>query len=534
MYGGILRGEIAAVMHRSTEGTRLFSRNQFSAAVLIFSLLAAGGTLLSCGGVSSSNPSGPPPVATPLAQTDVDSIVQAVAQSAVAPMVIAVADRAGNVLAIFATQPNAPATGMGNFGQTEDAQELAVALARTSAFFSNDQAPLSTRTVRFISGIHFPPGVANTASGDLYGIENTNRGCSLNITYLPGKVLTPARSIDGTTTGLGVLTGKADIMDSDPNAVNPGGIPLFKNGFVVGGVGVVSTSNAVAEYAAFAGATNAGFLPSPDQLPPPGVVVIGGIAVPFVNQTTPPAGVSPGANPGTYVQGPVSGALPPDGLLAGPTAGSGGLTQSDVQTIINQAVATAEITRAVIRLPQSSRTRMSIAVADLDGTILGLHRMPDGTMFSADVAVAKARNVIWFSSAGSVDLPGIPPGTAVTNRTISFGAQPLFPSGIDGTAPGPFFPLYQFDTANPCAQGSDALNPLNQSGVVFFPGSLPLYKNGVLVGGLGVSGDGVDQDDYVTFNGAAGFLPPQAIDADNVLIDGVRMPFLKFPRNPTD
>jgi uncharacterized protein GlcG (DUF336 family) len=520
-------------MHGSPEGTGLFSKNKSLAAVMILTLLVAGGVLLSCGGVGGSpNPVGPPPVPVTLAQADVDSIVQAVAQSAVAPMVIAVADRAGCILAIFVTQPNAPATGVGNFGQSEDAQELAVALARTAAFFSNDQAPLSTRTVRFISGIHFPLGVAGTPSGDLYGIENTNRGCPLNIPYLPGKALNPARSIDGFTTGLGILTGKADVLDSDPIAVNPGGVPIFKNGFAVGGVGVVSTSNAVAEYAAFAGATNAGFLPSPSQLPPPGVVIVGGIALPFVNQTTPPSGISSGANPGTYVQWPANGTLPPDGLLAGPSAGSGGLTQSDVQTIISQAVATAEITRAVIRLPQSSRTRMTIAVADLDGTILGLHRMPDGTVFSADVAVAKARNVIWFSGVGSVDLTGIPAGTAVTNRTISFGAQPLFPSGIDGTGAGPFFSLYQFDTANPCTQGSDSSNPPNQNGVVFFPGSLPLYKNGVLVGGLGVSGDGVDQDDYVTYNGAKGFLPPQAIDADNVVIDGVRMPFLKFPRNP--
>ena len=499
-------------------------------------MLAAlgGAVLVSCGGGNGGSPdvSGPPPTAQPLDHNDVDRIVQAVAESAVEPMVIAVSDRGGAILAIFATA-GAPTTGAGNFGQTEDAQELAVALARTAAFFSNDQAPLSTRTVRFISGIHFPPGVAGTPSGDLYGIENTNRGCPLNISYLPGKALNPARSIDGSTTGLGVLTGKADVMDSDPNAVNPGGVPLFKNGFAVGGVGVVSTSNAVAEYAAFAGATNAGFLPSASQLPPPGVVIVGGVALPFVNQTSPPAGVGGGANPGTYVQGPIDGSLPPEGMLAGPGAGTGGLTESDVQTIINQAVATASITRAVIRLPQGSRTRMTIAVADLDGTILGLHRMPDGTVFSADVAVAKARNVIWFSSGGNVDLPGIPAGTAVSNRTIGFGSQPLFPSGINGSDPGPFFPLYQFDTAHPCTQGSDVVNPQNHSGIVFFPGSLPLYKNGVLVGGLGVSGDGVDQDDYVTYNGAAGFRPPQAIDADNVVIDDVRMPFLKFPRNPT-
>jgi len=74
----------------------------------------------------------------------------------------------------------------------------------------------------------------------------------------------------------------------------------------------------------------------------------------------------------------------------------------------------------------------------------------------------------------------------------------------------------------------------NQSGVVFFPGSEPLYINGVLVGGLGVSGDGVDQDDYVTAGGAAGFEAPTDIRADQIVIDGVRLPYLKFPRNPTD
>jgi uncharacterized protein GlcG (DUF336 family) len=177
---------------------------------------------------------------------------------------------------------------------------------------------------------------------------------------------------------------------------------------------------------------------------------------------------------------------------------------------------------------------MTIAVSDLDGTILGLHRMPDATVFSIDVAVAKARNVIYFSnSAGSPDLPGVPPGTAVTNRTIGYAAQPFFPPGIDGSAPGPFFNLFVQDLAHPCMQGSQSPNS-NQNGVVFFPGSLPLYKNGTLVGGLGVSGDGVDQDDYVTNAGAQNFQAPTAIRADQVTIDGIRLPYLKFPRNPTN
>jgi len=54
------------------------------------------------------------------------------------------------------------------------------------------------------------------------------------------------------------------------------------------------------------------------------------------------------------------------------------------------------------------------------------------------------------------------------------------------------------------------------------------------VGGLGVSGDGVDQDDYVTSGGGAGYEAPSSIQADQISISGVRLPFLHFPRNPTD
>jgi uncharacterized protein GlcG (DUF336 family) len=159
--------------------------------------------------------------------------------------------------------------------------------------------------------------------------------------------------------------------------------------------------------------------------------------------------------------------------------------------------------------------------------------MPDATFFSIDVAVAKARNMVYFNtSAGAGDLPGIPAGTAVTNRTIGFGAQPFFPPGIEGSDHGPFFDLYTHDTANPCTQGSQPANP-NRNGIVFFPGALPLYRNGVLVGGLGVSGDGVEQDDYVTSGAAQGFEAIPDSRADRVFIDGVRMPYLKFPRNPT-
>src|SRR5437867_10585237 len=80
---------------------------------------------------------GPPPALT---ITDVQNVVQAGAEAADPDtMVIAVVDRAGRVLAVF-RQPNAPATATGNFGLTVDPNDLAVALARTAAFFSNDRS----------------------------------------------------------------------------------------------------------------------------------------------------------------------------------------------------------------------------------------------------------------------------------------------------------------------------------------------------------------------------------------------------------
>jgi uncharacterized protein GlcG (DUF336 family) len=540
--------ETTRTLRRPVESRRaLRQRNKTLALGLFLALgiaLALVMIIVGCGGGTSS------PVASPVASVpalqvaDVQNIVQAAVSSVNVDMTVAIVDRAGFVLGVFRTQ-NAPATGVGNFSQAQNSNDLAVALARTGAFFSNDQAPLSSRTVRFISGIHFPPGVMNQPPADLYGIENTNRGCTLiNDPAFQSKI-PPSLALGGGF-GLGVLTGKADLMDSNATAVNPGGVPIFYKNVVVGGIGVVTTSSNlnVAEYAAFTGATSARSGPA-DTFGPtpaaPGVVFIGGIALPFVNQTARPAGfsVGPVAGTGSYVLAETnSQGQPPEGDLITPAAGTlGGLSASDVMQILNNAEATANTTRAAIRLPLGSKARMVIAVADLDGTIIGLRRMQDSTVFSIDVAASKARNMVYFDSASRTvtNLNGVPTGTAVTNRTISFGAQPFYPPGIDSSSVGPFFNLYTLDLANPCTQGfqGGAANS-NKSGIVFFPGSAGLYRGGTLVGGLGVSGDGVDQDDYVTNGGTAGFEAPANIRADQIMDQGVRLPYFKFPRNPTN
>jgi uncharacterized protein GlcG (DUF336 family) len=507
----------------------------------------------------------------PLSASDVDAVVKAADLAAGdGTATIAVVDRAGRVLALLH---------QANFKPGND--DLAVGVARTAAFFSHDMAPLSSRTVRFISGVHFPPGVVNAPNAALYGIENTNRGCDLNTPFNAGKTVVPARALNGNPCnpfdasgcGPGIVTGK-QLPDDGPypqsvgnRPVNAGGIPLYRilgtsrvsdgiitDGHLVGGIGVagIDGDSQLAEYAAVQGAfgalaSSAGpIAPVPQYpLPFPGNVFIDGIRLPllgsdqklaFNNDGLPIGLEGPAASvhaAGTYVLAPAAGGCVDNDYLAGPVAGSL-LSSSDVDDIVQRAVATAKKTRAIIRLPLNSYTRMVISVADVDGKVLALYRMPDATVFSIDVAVAKARNVVWFSGAGASDL-GVPSGTAVTNRTIGFGAQPLYPPGIDSKAfkvgAGPFYPLFLHDLANPCSQGSQPANA-NQNGIVFFPGATPLYKGTQLVGGLGVSGDGVEQDDYVTYLAATGFLPAQKIWADRITLNKVRLPMFKFPRQP--
>jgi hypothetical protein len=93
--------------------------------------------------------------------------------------------------------------------------------------------------------------------------------------------------------------------------------------------------------------------------------------------------------------------------------------------------------------------------------------------------------------------------------------------------------VYGHDSFFPGTNFHDPTNPANQNGIVFFPGSAPLYRAGTgVIGGFGVSGDGVDQDDVVTVGGQVGYNVVGAPRADQTFFAGVRLPYQKFNRNP--
>jgi uncharacterized protein GlcG (DUF336 family) len=159
-----------------------------------------------------------------------------------------------------------------------------------------------------------------------------------------------------------------------------------------------------------------------------------------------------------------------------------GLSQADLDVIVAQAVAKAGVTNSAFRLsPTTQTTKMQIAIVGRDGKLLRVFSMSDAWVGSIDIAIAKARTGAFFSSNQN----------ALTSRIVGQASQP---GG----------PLWGIGNSNQIGvSGSQEF----RNGIITFPGGVPLYKDGALVGGIGVSGDGVDQDEEVAFAGAVGFSP---------------------------
>lgn len=169
------------------------------------------------------------------------------------------------------------------------------------------------------------------------------------------------------------------------------------------------------------------------------------------------------------------------------------LIESDVTRILNQAEAAACREQSLVRVDASGRkqnTKMHVVVVDRGGRVVGQRSMEDAWAGSIDIARRKAFTAVAFSSNEN----------ALSTRSIGALSQP-------GGA------LWQIGNSNP------------NDGIIEFPGGLPLYRDGKLAGAIGVSGDGVDQDESVAAAGAEGFEPPEAIRIDRVT--GSQVPYVK-------
>ena len=504
------------------------------------------------------------PASAQLTLADVQTIVaQAITRATVLPLlntnaVVAVADREGWVLGVWSLNTNLLVD--------DDLVAEAIAKAGTAAFLSSDNNAFSSRTAGDIVQQHFPIGIKNKPPGPLVGVNFSQLGFSdINTFKAPGSVITY-----GSSPGTNLVAPPLPITGGLEGT--PGGLPLYKNGTLVGGVGVAGNGVAVTditpkvitkpdsdEDAALAG--QIGFAPPNKILG--SKVLAAGIRLEYIETKTKLTNTIsftslPGAEifPFTLTNSPAPFAYP-IATIGGETGevrqpiindpsfvplGAARLTDIEVSNIISAAANRARITRGGIRLPAGQPAEVFITVVNnpgVDGVapvVLGTFcTSPNTTRFSWDVAVQKARTAVLYSTASR----------AYSTRTVGFLAQSLYPPGINGTQPGPFFAM-QEEVSIITPTSFTATNPVNgavfdtatnvdsavPNGITIFPGGFPLYRNGVLIGAIGVSGDGVDQDDLISASGAALFPAPVAIRADQTTYRGTRLPYAKFPRNP--
>ena len=216
-----------------------------------------------------------------------------------------------------------------------------------------------------------------------------------------------------------------------------------------------------------------------------------------------------------------------DDPCPGDVDGARRLSKEEVKSILSLAAERSGHTRAGIRLPVGSAALVFITVVgnpdkdDVPPPILGVFRTGEATMFSWDVAVQKARTALFFSTNKF----------AQSTRCVGFLSQRNYPPGLDGRSAGPYFGIQEALLFAAASKNSHP-NANVPNGITIFPGGFPLYRNGKLIGAIGVSGDGVDQDDIIAASGCKDFLAPTAIRSDQYIYHGARLPYAKFPRDP--
>lgn len=233
--------------------------------------------------------------------------------------------------------------------------------------------------------------------------------------------------------------------------------------------------------------------------------------------------------------------------------------------------------------------------APMFGTDVSLQKARTAVLFSsadAGTALGTTANAALNASVNAVNLTNnalqrrvqLVRGTAAVQDTVSVGAtaltgthafadrsggnlaRPFFPDGVNANIPGslsnpfaswsPFATGLQlelvfeeigaalFGAGGPNVASCGTISTLGNrvaNGIQIFPGSVPIYRGTTLIGGIGVSGDGIDQDDMISFLGThnAGVLlgtglanAPTGIRADNIVINGVNLRYIQCPQAP--
>ena len=630
-------------------------RSFLAAPVLVLAACGGGDSAAPTGGGGGNPPPPPPPPPPPtgqlysvpatesLSNADVEKVIAQAAAQARAQgdaATIAVVDRVGNVLGVFA-MPGAPATAAippAPNGDNADIQGLnvpaaaaAIAKAITGAYLSSGGNAFSTRTASQIVQEHFPPAPTTVGleSGPLFGVQFSQLPCSDLAARNSDGMIGPQRSPLGLS-------------------ADAGGFPLYRNGAVIGGVGVLADgvygfdpnvldvdidadesialagtigfeapvairANRIAAdgtslrytdatYSALSDVGGASFTGTAGSL----------VSVRGYTDGTVRAGAAYGTeNSGIRAARSSEFAISDAFVLSDGSGGNrfpvrGGtdgaditapITQAEARAILEEAFTVMSRARAQIRRPLDSRAQVTISLVDTRGRVLGIVRSPDAPIFGIDVSLQKARTANFFSgSFAATELlsadgevpeyvgrvrtflgdPDALTGTfAFADRSGGNLSRPYFPDGEVGTPHGPLSrPIEQFnpfstglqsalvlgnlaqhlsfvlgsgpDTARSCSTlpGIGGAGTRLDNGIQIFPGSVPVYRGGELIGGIGVSGDGIDQDDMISFLGLnnAGQRTgsvnnaPTEIRADRIVVNvggrQVRLRYINCPFAP--
>ncbi|KAJ8115791.1 hypothetical protein OPT61_g2642 [Boeremia exigua] len=151
------------------------------------------------------------------------------------------------------------------------------------------------------------------------------------------------------------------------------------------------------------------------------------------------------------------------GLASAQINGTNGIGSTPSQRYVVSADQAYQIVQAAVKNATAIGIPQNIAVVDPSGLLVAFLRMDNAYIGSIDISQKKARTAVLFNGLPSSGL-------------------------YDGSQPGA--PLYGIEQTN--------------GGLVVFGGGLPIYYQGKLIGGVGVSGGTVPQDVEVATAGLAG------------------------------